>query len=446
MTITGLMLLSSLVGYLSISFSMAGFIPTIGQNYEQRAVANHPAFIIIWLIADMMNLVATVELKPQSCQYTIAAWYGLVDICLTIQLAFYGYDGPGWFPYNKKHRLKRRDRTDRQLTIAVGLGHWVFGSFIILLLSCVAFNVAQWGIFFMLQAYFNPNYSIPIPIVTPPSATILGYISQLTSASSRFIELFHGWHDYFRPSKYQKKPSVSVHSYLFWALIMEQALQLSSIFLLSTGPAYLSAQRPWITGACVSISADTILLISSTLWNNKWENSQRFKDLEGKAGPVPGDPGHVPFTSILEKRKLVAEKKHAFLEEEESLDELLYDEVNDNNATYADHKAVKLPLKKPDKAKKLTAKTVAAENRHADYVADRHSRKERRRLAAAAESARIERNGVPEPETPERIHAKKVAERARLEREETQRQEKRNAAAAKREQRLKDLAPLPPIN
>lgn len=173
----------------------------------------------------------------------------------------------------------------------------------------------------------------------------------------------------------------------------------------------ISSQMPWLIGPALSISMDLLLLSFSWLvWGPKWEKSERFRNLNGITGQWPGDAGTRKTPALEDHEKRVEIAKHHLLEEEESLDEFLYDEEasltmlhsgqgadihrslqHGNNTAFQDDKAAKMAVKDPKKAWKKEKNVDDADRRHATYKADHQLLKEKRTREQDQEAERVAR-------------------------------------------------------
>ncbi|KAL8292706.1 hypothetical protein RQP46_001318 [Phenoliferia psychrophenolica] len=255
MTLTGHMLLSSLIGFVSFGFSMAAFIPAMGGNFAKRRISNHWGYRCA---GSALSVGSRLTVERDS----------FADIVFGVQLVMY------WNVSKSREKRKLRLYDGPR---AKGRGG-----------GCYSSSFGRAGRTIADRATFK---SLPPPIQ-------------------------------------------------------------EIIFILSDKPSYYEGQLPWIIGPALSIFFDMCLLASAIVWNKKWKKSNAFK--------AQDDPDGV----VNRKRKHIKDAKRQLLLDEESLDEMIYDQAHANNAGLTEYKANKMASKNPKKSAKLHQKASKIRDEH----------------------------------------------------------------------------------
>ncbi|GAA5976808.1 hypothetical protein JCM11641_000877 [Rhodosporidiobolus odoratus] len=270
MGLTGAMILSSLLGYVTLGFSVAAFIPLIITNMVKRRNGTGPIFLGVWLIADVINFIGIVLLGAQLTQIFLAAWYTLADGSMLIELLLFGHDD--W-------PAPRVKPSSNYVKISTRTGWWKkvceqFWTFSVwddakLAISCVLGGIAWFGIYTTIMVYQNPDYEIEHKTETTTMSFALGMAASLTFAAARVPEMISG----FARSKRDEKPEHEVDDPLFWLLIFENIANLASIISLSQDPDYLwKAELPWMLGSIIPIIGDGFVIFFASRWQKKWNH------------------------------------------------------------------------------------------------------------------------------------------------------------------------------
>ncbi|GAA5904313.1 hypothetical protein JCM6882_003193 [Rhodosporidiobolus microsporus] len=276
MPLTIRMLVSSLCGYVGLGWAVAAFIPLILTNAVKRRSGTGIWFLLVWLVADVLNLVGILKLGPQLTQIFLAIWYFVADFILAIELIAFGHsDWPAPPSKPTTNFLARQSRVDRPLwnrfcKLFVSFSVW---DNIKLLATCTLLGLAWWGIYMLIGVYSKGDeFEIKAKTEISDLSFALGMAASATFAFARIPELVSGW----RRSARNDQPEHSLDDPLFWILIGENVFNILSIFILSDDPKYLwHAELPWVVGGFVPIAFDAIILLSTIAWQRKWKNSPK---------------------------------------------------------------------------------------------------------------------------------------------------------------------------
>ncbi|GAA5835174.1 hypothetical protein JCM11251_006635 [Rhodosporidiobolus azoricus] len=275
MALTIAMLVSSLLGYVTLGCAIAAFIPLIVTNAVQRRSGTGPIFLLVWLIADVLNLVGIIMMGPQITQIFLAAWYFIADLLMLLQLVFFGHsDWPA--PPSKptsnflaKQKRKKRPLWNRLCEQFISFSVW---DDVKLLVSCILAGISWWGIYLLVQVSKDPDFEVHHKTEISDQAFYLGLAGSLTFAAARIPECVSGW----RRSARNDKPEHSLDDALFYFLVAENIFNILSIVTLSQDPKYLwHTELPWLLGGFIPIAFDSFILFSTFLWQKKWKDSPK---------------------------------------------------------------------------------------------------------------------------------------------------------------------------
>ncbi|GAA5976803.1 hypothetical protein JCM11641_000876 [Rhodosporidiobolus odoratus] len=271
MDLTGRMIISSLLGYCTLGFAVAAFIPLVITNAVHRRNGTSPMFLIVWLAADVINLVGIIMLGAQLTQILLAAWYAVVDSIMLIEMLMYGHsDRPAPYIKPTTNFLQKKRRRGWWLKICQQFETFSTWDCIKLGAGCVVGSIAWFGLWTIMSVHQNPDYVIEHKTEISDLAFGMGMGASIP-------EMISGW----RRSARNEKPIHEVSDALFWFLVFENIANIASIASLSTDPAYLwKAELPWMLGSIIPIVGDGFIIIFASVWKKRWQRPNNLQRLE----------------------------------------------------------------------------------------------------------------------------------------------------------------------
>ncbi|GAA6047341.1 hypothetical protein JCM3770_001896 [Rhodotorula araucariae] len=266
------MIISSLLGWVSVGAAIAAFIPLIITNAVQRRNGTSPWFLGVWLVADAINVAGLIILGAQPTQIVLAVWYCLADGSMALELYFFGHSDWGApDPKRCRNLIKRFKRLGVPwwFKVTTHFAKYTAWDDIILTTVCVFLCTTAWGGIMLTGIWKEPEtFKVEIPTEWETPSFALGMAGSLIFSFARIAEFVSGE----STSKRNEEPSHEIDDPLFWLLILENIFNLASIFALSSDLDYIKVESPWIIGSGMSIIFDCILLWRVTVWRSKYYN------------------------------------------------------------------------------------------------------------------------------------------------------------------------------
>ncbi|GAA6032868.1 hypothetical protein JCM8097_000837 [Rhodosporidiobolus ruineniae] len=290
MTLTLSMVVSSLLGYVSLGCSVAAFIPIILTNAIKRQSGTGPWFLAAWLLGDVLNVIGIAKLGAQFTQVALAVWHFIADFLLLAELLSFGHSqSPAPAPKPSSNFAAQVKRRSLPPTRFGKFRMWLFKTFVSfgiwddfkVLFVCILAGVSWWGLYIVISQMQNPDFEIEAKTDTTAVAFWIGMGASITYIVARIPEFWTMW------TKYRQGEKPDAPDPIFFFLALDNVFNLASIFVLShqgsltTG--YIHAELPWIFGSLGAIFGDLLIIgFNFFIWQPHYKKTAHGGDDEAK--------------------------------------------------------------------------------------------------------------------------------------------------------------------
>ncbi|KAK7421276.1 hypothetical protein QQZ08_009992 [Neonectria magnoliae] len=290
--------LSGIFGSISLTAWICLLLPQLAANYKaQSADGLSMAFLIVWLIGDMTNLVGALFTGLAPTAVALACYFCIADIILIAQTVYYNtvsarrkaqqhnaqptdaseespllarrrsssFGLPG---SQRRHATHTETSMDPLMKIVAGEDEtpdshpWIHNALSLLAVYAVGF--AGWFVSYKVGAWGSTEPSAPDSSVTTKSPTeivglTLGYFSALCYLCARIPQIIKNY----------REQSCEGLALLFFMLSLTGNLTYGvSLVAYSQDKSYLLKALPWLLGSLGTIVEDGIIFIQFRLYSN----------------------------------------------------------------------------------------------------------------------------------------------------------------------------------
>ncbi|GAA5995011.1 uncharacterized protein JCM10292_004486 [Rhodotorula paludigena] len=295
----------SLFGSITLGIACAAFVPLLVMNAINRRNGASPGFVFVWLVGDVVNTVGLARAGATETQIALAAWYGVADLTLLVQLLCFGHRSRG-APRPKSTRaliakLKRREKPWWDTATRRFRSFGFLQDFVLLTIFVLVATTA-WGATMLSKLAKNPDEP-PLSAVHEwdSVAFLLGMLSSLIFCAARLPEFAVG----FIRDSHQLEPEQGMRENdpLFAFMIIENCTNIVAILALSLNKTYLVMEIPWLLGSALSIVVDISLILCIRLWRRRFYRDDNPNWLTKKREREEQDQATERLKSEIEERR-----------------------------------------------------------------------------------------------------------------------------------------------
>ncbi|KAJ7016655.1 PQ loop repeat-domain-containing protein [Mycena alexandri] len=237
---------SSMLGWVSIACWVIVYSPQIYENYSLKSGEGlSVAFVVVWLIGDICNLVGAVLANLLPTVIILAAYYSLCDIILMVQIYFYRWKRGRQGSEEETPLLTRNDSGNSASKVSTRT----------LVLRYTAALIFVFGVGVLAWRISRNTEKPEVPSKHPTAAVkwtvqILGWSSAVCYLGSRIPQIVKN----FQTHCEGLSPAL-----FFFAIVGNLAYSLSIIAKSRDGD-YLITNASWLAGSALTVFLDFIVL------------------------------------------------------------------------------------------------------------------------------------------------------------------------------------------
>ncbi|CED83881.1 Predicted membrane protein [Phaffia rhodozyma] len=271
--------LSSIFGWISIACWIVVYTPQIWENYVlQSGEGLSIAFIVLWFIGDVTNLVGGAMAGLLPTMIILASYYSICDIVLLFQVYYYRQNPAVATPSSEVEQLhvpSSDDNTEsspllpksttveparkKSFLIQNAVHFLAFG--LVFGTALVAWGVNVWG-----KGNSHPPTDGENSTKIEWKSQTLGWISAVTYIGSRVPQIYHNWET--------RCTGLSLGMFVF--TISGNLTYIASILFKSLDSHWIKTNLPWLLGSILTVFLDIAVICQFAYFSNQ---SLIFTDL-----------------------------------------------------------------------------------------------------------------------------------------------------------------------